>query len=102
MTIDASVIKNGHVVWQLLTTAQQADLEANYPRHPTITPPAPYSLAPEAQDSDDSFGGDGGIGDPDELADNPGEAVDPRFEAWLDTAYMLRHATDTIADDPYA
>lgn len=69
---DNAVVVNMHVRWQLLTDDEQADLEANYPRHPTIAPPGP-----------EVFGDD----------------VDPQFEAWLDSAYLARHSNDTISDD---
>ncbi len=62
-----------HVVWQRLTSAEQAELLANYPLHPSITPPGP---------------------------DVCGDDVNPQFEQWLDSAYLLRHANDNIGDDP--
>lgn len=74
MTIDSKVIVNQHVVWSLLTTAEQADLTANFPRQAGVDPPA-----------------DGVLGD----------AVDPKFEKWLDQSYMLRHVNDVIDDDSF-
>lgn len=71
---DSTVIgTTHHVVWQRLSTAEQAELIANYPLHPAATVPGPTVC---------------------------GDDVDPRFEAWLDTAYLLRHANDNINDDP--
>lgn len=76
VAFDSAVVgATRHVVWQRLTVDEQADLTANYPRHPSITPPA-----------DDVCGDD----------------VDPRFEQWLDGAYLARHSTDAITDDPGA
>lgn len=70
---DSSVVgATHHVVWQRLSAAEQADLVANYPRHPSATVPGPTVC---------------------------GDDVDPRFQAWLDSAYLARHANDNIADD---
>lgn len=74
---DQSVVSSagngGHVVWQRLSSTEQAELLANYPLNPPATVPGPGVC---------------------------GDAVDPRFEQWLDTAYLLRHANDNIGDDP--
>jgi len=73
MAFDSTVVgSTHHVVWQKLTTAEQAELTANYPLNPPATVPGPTTL---------------------------GDDVDPRFEAWLDTAYLLRHANDNIDED---
>lgn len=72
MSFDTSVVgSTHHVVWQRLSTAEQAELLANYPLHPSATVPGPTVC---------------------------GDDVDPRFEAWLDTAYLQRHINDNIAD----
>ncbi len=63
----------GQVVWQRLTTAEQADLQANYPLNPPEDPPGPDGL---------------------------GDAVSGRFQKWLNDAYLARHSNDTIEDDP--
>lgn len=75
MSFDASVVVDRHVRWQLLSATEQAELLANFPIHPSVTPPAAGVF---------------------------GEDVPARFEAWLDTAYMLRHVNDTLQDDPYS
>lgn len=70
---DSSVVGDTHhVVWDRLSTAEQAELVANYPLHPSATVPGPGVC---------------------------GDDVDPRFEAWLDSAYLQRHANDNIADN---
>ncbi len=74
MSFDNAVVVNKHVVWGKLTAAEQAELLANYPLHPSVVPPAATVL---------------------------GDAVDPRFEQWLDTAYSLRHVTDSLNEDPF-
>lgn len=76
VSFDPSVVgTTNHVVWQRLSTDDQAELVANYPLHPSATIPGPTVC---------------------------GDDVDPRFEAWLDSAYLQRHANDDIADDSIA
>ena len=62
------------MVWGLLTAAEQAELLANFPLNPPATVPSATTL---------------------------GDAVDPRFEKWLDQSYILRHVNDNIGDDPF-
>lgn len=69
---NAAVINNRHVVWQRLTVCEQTNLTLNYPCSAGVDPPG---------------------------ADVCGDDVDPRFEQWLDGAYVLRHATDNLDDD---
>lgn len=73
MSFDSSVVgSTHHIVWQRLSVGEQAELIANYPLHPSATIPGPTVC---------------------------GDDVDARFEQWLDSAYIARHANDTIADD---
>lgn len=73
VAFDNAVVVKMHVRWQLLSTAEQVELVTNYPINPPATVPGPTTF---------------------------GDDVDPRFEAWLDSAYQLRHVFDNIAEDP--
>jgi hypothetical protein len=74
MSFDNSVVDEQHVVWQRLTADARADLLENFPLRPDDIP---FPTDP------DVFGAD----------------VDPRFEKWLDSAYLMRHAFDSLNDD---
>jgi hypothetical protein len=86
VSFDSSVIDNKHVVWAYLTVAEQSELLVNYPMRPPATIPVTVPSAGAVPGS--------------AITGVTGDAVDPRFEMWLDTAYLLRHANDNIGDDP--